>query len=270
MKNQHLRVLVLAGAFCACGLTPAYGQWLIAEPEILAGSWEVNDPAVGNGLFLSITTHGKGKADPPSVAGQRVQIRVSYRRDGQKTWGWYVAAPADVLTEFDGQHLRIRSIRNTPALDLTFDADARRWTGTWSHEGQSRVVTLERPRPSINVAPNPWRGSWEGVPDASGKAQTRVHIDQSSDGTLSAWMDRDFGFYQNHGELLAVVSLEGDTITLSTTNPGGRRYTFLGRLSADGLRLSGSWDGDGGGGGTLNASESFLRMPQEQSVLPAA
>jgi hypothetical protein len=202
--------------------------------------------------------------EQPIVTSQTVDIRVSHRQNGRETWGWYSAAssgPVDAPSLFDGRHLRIRSIRKNPAVDLTFQPEAQRWTGTWTREGQPQQVVLERPRPPMNVAPDPWRGSWEGVPDASGKAQTRLHIDQSSDGTLTVWIDRFLALIdQRHGELLAVVSLGGDTITLSTTNPGGRRYTFLGRLSPDGLRLSGSWGKDGGGG-TLNASESFRRLP---------
>jgi hypothetical protein len=256
MKTQHWRTLVLAGAFCSGVLSPAYCQWPITKPETLAGPWEVTDSSVGDGIFLYISTPAKVTANQPVGAGQRVQIRVSYQRDGQKTWGWYVAAPPDVLTAFDGQHLRIR---NAPALDLTFHAEAQRWTGTWTREGQPHDVVLERPRPLSTVVPNPWRGTWEGVQDASGHALTRLHIDQSSDGTLIGWMDRDFGPYQRYGELLAIRALEGNTITLSTTAPAGRRYIFRGSFSADGLRLVGSWDWDGLGG-TLNASESFRRL----------
>ena len=163
---------------------------------------------------------------------------------------------------FDGQHLCIRSVRKGPALDLAFHAETNRWTGTWTREDQPQDVVLERPRPPSNLAPNPLTGSWDGVWDASGswKARTRLHIDQSSDGILTVWMDRDFGLIdQRHGELLRLVSLEGRSITLDTTSAVGRRHRFQGTLSADGLRLSGGWDG--GGGGTLNASESFRRMP---------
>jgi hypothetical protein len=114
----------------------------------------------------------------------------------------------------------------------------------------------------LNVVPNPLKGVWEGGRDGSGftKAQTRLHIDQSSDGTVTVWMDRFRALIdQRHGELLRLVSLKEHSITLETTSAVGQRYRFQGTLSPDGLRLSGNWDGSGGG--TLDASESFRRVP---------
>jgi hypothetical protein len=260
MKTQHWRTLVLAGAFCSGVLSPAYGQWPITKPETSAGPWEVTDSSVGDGIFLYISTPAKVTANKPVGAGQRVQIRVSYQRDGQKTWGWYVAAPADVLTVFDGQHLRIRRSQCPRSRSDISPGSA----AVDRHVDAGRPTAGRRPpkpRPLSTVAPNSWRGTWEGVQDASGNALTRLHIDQSSDGTLMGWMDRDFGPYQRYGELLAITALEGNTITLSTTAPAGRRYRFRGSFSADGLQLSGSWAGDDGGGGTLNASDSFRRLP---------
>ncbi len=265
MNNRHLRTLILTGIFCGCCLTALHGQQPIPRPEVVAGPWEFAGPSGIEGIFLSISTHAEGTADLPIVTNQTVNVRIYHRQDGQETWGWYRPMPcgrAEAPPVVDGQHLCIRSVNNGPALDLVFHAETNRWTGTWTRGDQPQDVVLERPRPPSNFAPTPLTGSWDGVWDASRswKARTRLHIDQSSDGVLTVWMDRDFGLInQRHGELLRLVSLKGRGITLDTTSAGGRRYRFQGTLTADGLRLSGVWDG--GGVGTLNASESFRRMP---------
>jgi hypothetical protein len=257
MTTQHLSTLVLAVVFCGSFHT-AHGERPIFRPELLAGPWEFTGPSGIEGIFLSIDTHAQGTADQPIVNGQTVQIRVYHRHGGRETWGWYVAhpsGPADSAAVFDGQHLRIRRVRNGPALDLTFHAETQRWTGTWSREGP-RAIVLERPRFRVDAAPNPFRGEWEGIPGPGG-AQTRLHIDQSLDGTLTVWMDRSFGLGdQRHGELLQLVSVEQRTITFETTNAICCPSRFHGTLSADRSTLAGRWNGQGG---NLNASESFLR-----------
>jgi hypothetical protein len=184
---------------------------------------------------------------------------VYHRQSGRETWGWYEADSADAASVFDGQHLQIQRTRNGPAVNLTFHPETQRWTGTWSREGQPRDVVLERPRPPLDASPNPFRGEWEGLPAGSGfvAAQTRLHVDQSLDGTLTVWMDRFFGLNDHrHGELLQLVSLEQQTITLETTNAIGVPYRFLGTLSADRSTLAGRWNGVTG---NLNASESVRR-----------
>ncbi len=259
MKNPHLRTLVLAGVFCGAFHTAAYGQQPILRAELLAGPWEVASPSGIDGIFLKIDTHPQRTADQPIATGQTVSIRVYHRQSGRETWGWYSADAADVAAAFDGQHLQIRRIRNGPAVNLTFHAETQRWTGTWSREGQPRDVALERPHPPLDAAPNPFRGEWEGIPAVSGfaTAQTRLHVDQSLDGTLTVWMDRFFGLNDHrHGELLQLVSLEQQTITLETTNAIGVPYRFLGMLSADRSSLVGRWNGVTG---NLNASENFRR-----------
>jgi hypothetical protein len=164
---------------------------------------------------------------------------------------------------FDGQHLRIESVRNGPAfvVDVTFHPETYRWTGTWSREGQLHDVVLERPHPLPGVAPSPFKGDWEGLPDRTGlAARSRLHIGQSSDGALTVWMDRFMSLVdQRHGELLQLESVEHGTIMLDTTNSGGARYRYHATLSGDRSTLVGTW-GDGTGG-TLNASSSFRRMP---------
>jgi hypothetical protein len=88
---------------------------------------------------------------------------------------------------------------------------------------------------------------------------TRLHIAQSADGTLTAWLDRVLALDdQRHGELLEIVSSRPSTIVLQTTGPGsGQTFKYRTTLSVDGNTLTGRW-GDPGAG-RLNASESFRR-----------
>jgi hypothetical protein len=64
-------------------------------------------------------------------------------------------------------------------------------------------------------------GEWEGEPDSQvGMAATRLHIVQSSDGMLTAWLDRMIALIdQRAGEPLIVVSGEPANITLGLDRP---------------------------------------------------
>jgi hypothetical protein len=162
---------------------------------------------------------------------------------------------------FDGRHLHIENDRVGLFLDVTFDASAHLWTGTWPRDGQPRDVVLERPHPPGSAA-SPFAGEWEGLQGAPGlQRRNRLHIAQSLDGTLTAWLDRFIALIdQRHGELLSVESSGHDTITLETTNAGGVRDRYQGMLSEDGSTLAGGWHGPSGAGRTFNASTSFRRI----------
>jgi hypothetical protein len=112
--------------------------------------------------------------------------------------------------------------------------------------------------------PNDLVDDWESLPDSVDpwRAPTGLHIYESADGALTAWMDRFIALIdQRHGELLQVLPGEKRAIGLETTSPVGMRYRFRGTLSADSSTLVGSWQrGDGSAGGTLNAAASFRRI----------
>jgi hypothetical protein len=154
-------------------------------------------------------------------------------------------------------------VSDGPVIDVMFDPGKQRWTGTWTRDGRPQDVVLERPHADPGGLPNVVVGDWEGLPDpvVPGHAATRLHIYESADGALTAWMDRTIALIdQRRGELLQVIATENRAITLDTTSAGGMRYRFRGTVSGDGSTLVGAWQGEGAGGGTLNAATSFRRI----------
>jgi len=256
----------MTAVVCACLFCgTAHGQRPITQPELLSGPWELTDESGIDGIFLSLGTHARGTSDPV-IASQSINIRVYHRQNGHETWGWYSAASAngtaDAGTMFDGRRLQIRNDRVGLLLDLTFNAGAHRWTGTWPRDGQPRDVILERPHLPPGVTPSPFAGDWEGLPESTGlDRRTRLHVAQSSDRAFTVCMDRFMLLVdQRHGELLRLESIDHDTITLDTTNPAGVRDRYRGTLSADESTLVGTWGGTPTGR-TFNASTRFRRTP---------
>lgn len=252
---------------CAVAVVTASHRRPIAHPDQLAGAWEtVRVPGI-DGIFLSISTHVRDTTAQSETGSQNVQIRLYHREAGKETWGWYVAAGPGAQDEpavLDEEHLRLRAVSDGPVIDVVFDPAKQRWTGTWTRDGKSQDVILERPRAAPGALPNHLLGDWESLPDSVDpwRAPTRLHIYESADGAITAWMDRFIALIdQRHGELLQVLPGEHLAIGLETTSPGGMRYRFRGAVSADGSTLAGSWQrGDGSGGGSLNAAANFRRI----------
>src|SRR5947209_4451833 len=71
-----------------------------------------------------------------------------------EAWGWYSDDGSSPI--FDGQRLRVAG------LDVSFQADMHRWSGTWLLDGETRNVILERPHPAQGAQPTPILGTWEG------------------------------------------------------------------------------------------------------------
>jgi hypothetical protein len=109
--------------------------------------------------------------------------------------------------------------------------------GTWTRSGKAQDVILERPHAADSASMNDLLGDWEGMSDPAHLylASTRLHIYQSRDGALCAWMDRiNAPSDQRHGELLQVAASENRGIILTTTAPTGMTCRFRGALSVDG------------------------------------
>jgi hypothetical protein len=178
-----------------------------------------------------------------------VQVRVYHRKNGNETWGWYSASPlVDATAFFDGTQIRVAG------LTATFDADAARWTGKWLLGGQTRDVVLERPRSATGSSQNPLCGDWEGVPETPrGFGSTTLHIVQSLDGTLRAWMDRTIAPIDQRAESLRIDSADPSNLILALESPTGLPRRFTGVLSSDGNSITGRWNG-------LNARDSFRRL----------
>ena len=232
----------------------------VANPELIAGAWEIGRPDGIDGIFLSISTHVYA-AGQSGTSSQNVHIRVYHREASNETGGWYTAGTNEPAI-FDGEHLRLRAVSDGPVIDVTFDPGKQRWAGTWTRGGKSQDVILERPHPADSASMSGLLGDWEGMSNPAHlyRAPTRLHIYKSRDGALSAWMDRIIAPYdQRHGELLQVAASENGGIILTTTPPAGMTYRFRGALSVEGSMLNGMWQSETGTGGTLNAETSFRR-----------
>ena len=248
--------LGIAGILTAL-LASVHGQVVVARPELLAGFWEMTGQSGFDGIFLDISQRG---TDAPT-SRQTISVGV-YRRNygGEPAWRWYYAPGGGA--EFNGSRLSVGG------LTATFDPDARRWTGTWSMDAETKEIVFERPRPGAGVNGHPLRGDWDGQPDSlPGTAPTRLHFVQSSDGKVWAWMDRIFAYAgarsERFGERLLVLSADPSSVMLEMTNHTGPGYRFTGALSDDGNRLTGRWENliSPNTGPFLNALSDFLRIP---------
>jgi hypothetical protein len=233
--------LALAATLAVCFVVTTHGQAGTTRPELLSGPWELASPSGVDGIFVMIS-QGVDRSDhQQTIRGQTTQVRVYHRKDGHETWGWHVVSPPDDATvEFDGRRLRV------VGLTATFDQDAARWTGRWLVDGQTREVVLERPHPAKGVTLNALCGDWEGLPDATRESvPTRLHIVQSSDGMLGAWMDF-LGVIQNqsYGKSFKVISADPMNVILQDDSSGTLTiyYRFSGVLSNDGNTITGNWD----------------------------
>jgi hypothetical protein len=264
MNKQLTRVFVVVALCDAAAVARGSQERVVSHPELAAGAWESARVGGIDGIFLSISTHVQAATSPSETTTQNVHIRLYHREAGNETGGWYVArnVTQDEPAMFDGEHLRLHAVSDGPIIDVRFDPGKQRWTGTWTRGGQLEEIILERPHRGPDAPANPLVGEWEGLPAAPLRAPTRLHIYESRDGVLTAWLDRIIApIDQRHGELLQVTASERQTIILSTTPPAGMRYTFRGALSADGSTLAGTWQSEAGAGGTLNAAATFRRTP---------
>lgn len=169
-----------------------------------------------------------------------------YQRQGEQEQSGYFGASSDGtgLAVLDGQRLVIHFNSRKRGdhlgsfdLDVSFNPAVERWTGSWSFCEQSSPAVLERPHPADGVRPNAFVGDWEGSPYPT------LHIRQSYDGHLAAWLDRDLGSDRRKGEQLRVLSATQAVIVLEPVNSWGTHYSYEGKLSEDGKKIAGEWRG---------------------------
>jgi hypothetical protein len=247
---------MLCLALAACFTATAHGQAIVTRPELLSGPWEVASASGVDGIFVRI---GQGLTD--GRTRQTISVRVYHRNNGDETGGWYVVTPPRYeAAEFDGRRLRV------PGLTAAFDQDATRWTGTWSLNGQTRQVVLERPYPAKDVTLNPLCGEWEALPAVTPSdpfTSMRIHLVQSSDGAVTAWMDTGSVIIaqrledHRYGRSLKVVSADRMSVIMQNQSTGNfqvRFNLFSGVLSDDGNTITGSWN-------DRPARQAFRRIP---------
>jgi hypothetical protein len=243
-------LLCVAVTWAICLTLPAHGQVTIARPELLSGPWEFASASGVDGILVMVD---RGTAN--GLTRETVQVQVYHRKNGHATKGWYVASPPrDGAAAFDGRRLIVAG------LTATFDPDTLRWTGEWALDGDRRQVELQRPRPAKGVPLNSLCGDWEGLPEPAPSRSIRIHIVQSSDGALTAWMDSSVVITernesQHYGRSLKVISADPKSITLQNEAPTFQVLgTFTGVLSNDGNTITGQWNG-------RSAFRTFCRIP---------
>ena len=243
-------LLCVTAALAICLADPAHGQLTIAPPELLSGRWEFADASGVHGILVMIH---QGRAE--GRTRETVQVAVYHRKDGRGTRGWYVVSPPrDGAAQFDGRRIVVAG------LTATFDPDTLRWTGEWVLDGDRRQVVLQRPRPAKGVSLNSLCGVWEGLPEPAPAPSIRIHIAQSPDGTLTAWMDvgvviTEGTQSQRYGRSMEVISADPKSIVLQNE---AANYQTLGRftgvLSSDGKTITGRWNG-------RSTLRTFRRIP---------
>jgi hypothetical protein len=244
---------------------------------MLEGPWECASETGIDGILITVDTAILTIGDSSMIDWQTVTLRVYHRTKGGDEEAQHFSAPLyrrfdqpreeDYKTDLRNRHLVIHYNLD---LDLTFDAGGKQWTGTWSDRGSRREVVLERPHPSLGSVQNPFVGDWESSlgPNARPSPSSgSLHIRESSDGMLTAWLDRKTSSFNlrsqsrhadlRDGERFKVVADQGK-LTLSTTNPLGAIYHYAGTLSTDGKNLVGEWEWQEGA--RLSAPASFTRM----------
>jgi hypothetical protein len=239
---------------------------LTTNPEVTEGPWETTGSSGIDGIFLTTMTGSDW---------QTVTIRVYHRIGRKETWGYFgtdarATSELDKLqdnhsyTLFDGNRLRIHFTDVTDLnpfdLDVVFSPDTHEWSGTWLSAGQTSKVVLSRPALKSGPAPNPFVGDWMSVSDNGYAASGSLHIRQSSDGTVSVWLDRVIASSdRRNGEFLQLLPSTGSELRLERTGQSGPSYHYRGTLSSDGQMLTGVWAENGGA--RLNAPDEFRKVP---------
>lgn len=282
-----LRVMCVLSVSLVFSAAPGEAQIPTEHPELIAGPWEVASASGIDGIFFEIVTSSSGPIGHAQFDWQTMNIRVYHRGGGKETWGYFAtkdkASPESYgmqddhsCTLFDGKRLRIHFTDTTDLqsfdLDVTFSPTSHEWSGTWSRSGQNFHVVLKRPEPNPGIMPSVFVGDWAGESARDSPhyfAPGSLHIRESLDGVLSAWLDRTISATdsrtrsihddQRNGEWLKVNSATDTGLILDTTNPIGPPSQFRGSLSADHQALTGTWERPGGG--RLNAPDRFQRAP---------
>jgi hypothetical protein len=236
------------------------------HPELIEGPWETTSASGIDGIFLTTVT---------GFTWQTIDFRVYHRNGGKETWGYfgtnerataksYNLRDDHSFTLFDGSHLRIHFVDVADLkpfdLDLIFSSDSHEWSGTWSNPLQTSNVILRRPEPKSGLTPNPFVGDWMDVSSSDYAASGSLHIRQSSDGTISAWLDRVIASSDlRNGEFLQILPSTASELRLERPGATGPSYYYRGTLSGDGQMLTGGWAKNGGA--KLNAPDKFRRVP---------
>ena len=229
---------------------------LIVRPAIIAGPWECVAQDGIHGFFIKVQGSG------PS---QTSTIRIYHRQNGGEDGENFVPGePTEDSVTLDDHQLDIRftGLRypNSFNVSLSFDTAAQQWTGTWSACGKTGQAVVVRPH-ILSGNENPIVGDWKGKPNRNARPSSTpgsLHIRQSADGVLIAWLDREFDGGSN-GEQLKIVSTGPSVVEFRTTFEMGPTYTYTVTLSPDSRYLNGRWHVGNSQDMGLQTADSFER-----------
>ena len=231
--------LGLATVLAICALVPMHGQVITDRPEQLSGRWELASASGVDGILVTISRGRTG-----GLMKETVQVRVYHRKDGYESGeGYAVFPPRYAAAQFDGHRL------SAGGLTATFNSDPVGWTGEWVLDGEKRQVVLQRPHPAKGMPLHSLCGNWEELPDATSLLWIRIHVVQSWDGALTAWMDHGRfiteGYEdQRYGGSFKVISADPKSIILQNEASTFQTLSrFTGVLSNDGNTITGQWNG---------------------------
>ena len=261
-------LLLLCVLFTSCVLNASQAQAQVPteHPELVEGPWEIATLSGIDGISFEVLTSSSGPAGHEQFHWQTISIRVYHREGGKEVWGYFAikekASPRSYnleddhsLTLFDGERLRIHFVDVTDLkpfdLDITFSATARSWTGNWSHSGRDSRVVLKRPHANPGVAVSAFVGDWSSESAETSSNAGSLHIRQSADGALTAWLDRASSAFdlrnqsmdheRRNGEFLRVSTVSPSSIFLDRAEVGGMGFSYRGTLSEDRQVLTGTW-----------------------------
>jgi len=110
---------------------------------------------------------------------------------------------------------------------------------------------LKRPEPDSGRTPSVFVGDWSGDSSKPYLAPGILHIRQSADGVLSAWLDRTISGFdpgrrsihneQRNGESFSVNSVTASGFLLERSGFAGVPSYYSGALSEDRRVLTGTW-----------------------------
>ena len=258
---------LLAAALLSCD-PAAFGIGAAQVPtrrafEDLIGPWEAGAPAAIDGLFMAVVT----TTDAPLSPVRETHVGVYHRGDGPEAWAWFVAdAAGNQDLSFDGRRLTLSAAQR---IDVQFDAARSRWTGTWARDGRTADVVLERPHRPRGARPNEFCGAWDeidegGRPQLPGHPQplNRLHVAESSDRQLTAWMDRPVVLGgRQYGERFRVITAADRRLEVEWVHAVGPSVRFAAQLSGDDTTLIGSWiRGVSGRVGLTSPTTSYRRV----------
>ena len=236
------------------------------NPELAEGPWETSSGSQVDGIFITTVT---------GFDWQTINIRLYHRVDRKETWGYfgtkerattesYGRRDDHSFTLFDGSRLRIHFADTTDLkpfdLDVIFSSTSHEWTGMWASNGQNSKVVLRRPQPKPGLAPNALVGDWMSSAANDSAEPGSIHVRQSTDGTLSAWLDRAIApDDRRNGEFLLVLPSKPSELRLELAGAAAPSHHYHGILSGDGHTLTGGWAENNGA--TLNAPDTFRKAP---------